>query len=151
MASMTPAIASQYAGGYAKPVYPGVYGAYVEPGYGAMRRGPRPYHGYPGPMYRPQFARPYAKPVPMMPAGPYAPAYPAATQPAQTAKPAAEAATATAVAGVSGDAPAADANGAPLTQDAFGNWEPAATYQYIEVCETSSQCDTFRYAADGEL
>ncbi len=48
---------------------------------------------------------------------------------------------------------AADGSGNPLTQDSNGNWQPAATYQYIQACTGtgSSSCSVYRYASDGTL
>lgn len=41
---------------------------------------------------------------------------------------------------------AADDNGNPLTRDLSGRWQPAATYQYIKACTSSSSCTEYRYA-----
>ena len=46
---------------------------------------------------------------------------------------------------------AADNAGNPLVSDGSGGWTPAATYQYIKVCETENSCVTYRYANDLKL
>ncbi|HHO55138.1 MAG TPA: DUF4900 domain-containing protein [Trueperaceae bacterium] len=46
---------------------------------------------------------------------------------------------------------AADSAGNPLVSDGSGGWNPAATYQYIKVCETENSCVIYRYGNDLKL
>lgn len=46
---------------------------------------------------------------------------------------------------------AGDASGDPLSSDGNGGWTPAATHQYIEVCEAPSACELYRYGPNKEL
>jgi len=46
---------------------------------------------------------------------------------------------------------AGDASGNYLSKDHNGDWQPAASHQYIELCKTVSSCERFRYGDNHKL